>query len=160
VTIKVFLSHQRADSARAAEIATRLRVYHTIDSYLDIIDPYLGRPGEDLANHIRTQMSSCTQLLAVVSYSTKESQWVPWEIGVATEKDFPLATFADYMSPVPEFLATWPYLRNMSDVDKYAAASKGANQRFVQRKATASFGEARREGTMQFYRDIRSQLSR
>lgn len=157
--MRVFLSHQKADSQKAAEIAMRLRTRHGIESYLDVIDPYLGKGGEDLASHIRAQMATCTQLLAVVSYSTKESQWVPWEIGVATEKDFPLATFADYVSAIPEFLAAWPYLRNMDDVDQYAMASKAAARTFAAKRAvTASFSEAQRAGTKTFFSDLRSRL--
>lgn len=106
--IKVFLSHQSSDSATAAHIAQRLRIHHSIDSYLDVIDPFMGRRGEDLAAHIQAEMSKCTQLLAVVSEATKNSQWVPWEIGVATEKSYPLATYlADYAA-APEFLRKWP----------------------------------------------------
>src|SRR6478735_11948042 len=121
--IKVFLSHQSADATTARYVARRLKDRHGIDSYLDVIDPYIGRPGEDLAAHIRAQMGRCTQLLAVVSESTKASQWVPWEIGVATEKDHPLATFSAGGALPPEFLRKWPYLRTDFDLDQYALAS-------------------------------------
>lgn len=156
--MKVFLSHQRVDSQRASEIAARLKIHHQIDSYLDVIDPYLTRPGEDLAKHIRDEMTRCTQLLAVVSYATRESQWVPWEIGVATEKNYPLATFADYSMAIPEFLRAWPYLRSMADVDAYAAASKAASRTRILREATATASEARQKGVETFFSDLRSRL--
>ena len=158
MAIKVFLSHQKADSAKAAEIAQRLINNHGILSYLDVIDPYLGGRGEDLARHIRLEMSKCTQLLAVVSYATKESQWVPWEVGVATEKDFPLATFANYTSAVPEFLKAWPYLRTMEDVDKYAAASKSGQTVYVQKRATMTESAAFRGGSETFFSSLRASL--
>lgn len=103
-------------------------------------------------------MGKCTQLLAVVSYATKESQWVPWEIGVATEKDFPLASFADYTSAVPEFLRSWPYLRTMEDVDKYAEASKRGNHVYIQKRATISESAAFRSGSQTFFSDLRTRL--
>ena len=156
--IKVFLSHQSADSSTAALIARRLKVYHGIDSYLDLIDPYINRNGEDLANHIRTEMSRCTQLLAVVSSATRESQWVPWEIGVATEKEYPLATFSTGNVLPPEFLRKWPYLRTEADVDQYANASKAAASSYTRKRATQSEGTARTGATREFFSILRTGL--
>ena len=158
MAIKVFLSHQRADSAKAAEISARLSSKHGIQSYLDVIDPYLGRPGEELAQHIRDEMGKCSHLLAIVSYATRESQWVPWEIGVATEKDFPLASFANYTSAVPEFLRAWPYLRTLEDVDKYAEAASRGNNDFLQKRATMTESAAFKSGSQTFFSDLRTRL--
>lgn len=157
--IKVFISHQRADSAKAEEIARRLRDYHQIASYLDVIDSKLGYNGEDLAEYIRSQMGACTQLLAVVSQATRASQWVPWEIGVATEKDFPLATFVGTFATVPEFIANWPVLRDMQAVDAYAHASKQANRTYTTRKgAFVTEAAARKDSTRSFYTDLRQRI--
>ncbi|WP_430250434.1 toll/interleukin-1 receptor domain-containing protein [Neorhizobium sp. DAR64860/K0K1] len=157
--IRVFLSHQSADATTAAYVARRLKNLHDIDSYLDVIDPYIGRPGEDLAAHIRAQMGKCTQLLAVVSEATKASQWVPWEIGVATEKDYPLATYAAGNALPPEFLRNWPYMRTDAHLDQYAMASKMARDTFV-RKRSASLSEsvARGSSTSEFYSTLRRGL--
>lgn len=155
--MRVFISHQHADSTLAAQLAARLRVVHQIESYVDVIDPTIAR-GEDLANHIRSRMSGCTQLLAVISYSTRESQWVPWEIGVATEKDFPLATFSSTHSKPPEFLQKWPYLRTQDELDQYARASKSSRMIFESYKSLKSEAEARREGANSFYRALRTSL--
>lgn len=158
--IKVFLSHQSADATTAAYVARRLKDRHGIDSYLDVIDPYIGRNGEDLAAHIRSQMGRCTQLMAVISEATKVSQWVPWEIGVATEKDHPLATFSAGGALPPEFLRKWPYLRTDSDLDQYALASKTARSTFV-RKRSANLTEAAAQGsaTGEFYSLLRRGLN-
>lgn len=158
--IRVFLSHQSADATTAAYVARRLKDRHGIDSYLDVIDPYIGRPGEDLAAHIRAQMGRCTQLLAVISESTKASQWVPWEIGVAAEKDHPLATFSAGGTLTPEFLRKWPYLRTDSDLDQYAIASKTARNTFM-RNYTVNLSEsaAQKSATGQFYSLLRHGLN-
>lgn len=156
--IKVFISHQNTDSQKASEIAYRLRYHHQIDSYLDVIDPYLNRSGDDLATHIRTEMGKCTQLLAVVSTATRESQWVPWEIGVATEKSFPLATFANYTATVPEFLRAWPYLRSMADVDMYANASKRAVDNLRVQKSLHTQDTAMKKAADSFFFDLRRNL--
>lgn len=155
--IKVFLSHQSADSALAVSISRRLWDVHNIDSYLDVIDPNVRR-GEDLADHIQAEMGKCTQLLAVVSEQTRSSWWVPWEIGVATEKDYPLATFSGGSSLPPEYLRKWPYLRNMNDLDHYANASKSGERILVQKRATLNEATARVVSTRNFYSTLRSSL--
>jgi MTH538 TIR-like domain (DUF1863) len=87
----------------------------------------LEKSGPDLADYIRAEMEKCTQLLAVISAKTRESQWVPWEIGVATEKERPLASFVNPHATIPEFLRKWPYLQSLPDVDRYAAVSKSTH---------------------------------
>lgn len=157
--IKVFLSHQSADSVIATQIARRLENVHGIATYLDVIDPYMNRRGEDLAAHIRYEMARCTQLLAIVSESTKASQWVPWEIGVATEKSFPLATYlAGYAAP-PEFLRKWPYLRTEAEIDLYARTSRAAERSYVNKRGgTFTDTAARASSTGEFFSTLRAGL--
>jgi hypothetical protein len=159
--MRVFISHQKQDSEVSAVIATRLKTYHQIDSYLDVIDPFLSKPGEDLADHIRVQMGKCTQLLAVISNATRLSQWVPWEIGVATEKDFPLATYSDTTNSIPEFLQRWPVLTSQTALDQYAIASKSAANAFLMRRATLheTASVSQRTSTRSFYTDLRRRLN-
>lgn len=166
VYMKVFISHQQADSAKATQIAQHLYQFHRIDSYLDVVDPKIGlQQGPELADHVRKQMDTCDSLLAVVSYETAKSQWVPWEIGIATEKDFPLATYADTSLPLPEFLQKWPYIKSLTELDKYARAVN----RMAGRSRTAVLGksysaenlnESLRTTTKEFYRNLRTDLGR
>lgn len=157
--MKIFLSHQKRDSTLSAQIAHRLTVIHGIDCYLDLIDNYIGKSVESLADHLRVEMGKCTQLLAVISPSTSSSQWVPWEVGVATEKDFPLATYSGGHALPPEFLRSWPYLRSDADLDSYARASKQADNTFVRTKQTLTESAARVRSTSEFYSTIRAALS-
>jgi nucleoside 2-deoxyribosyltransferase len=164
--MKVFISHQQADSSKAYEIARYLRIYHSIDSYLDVVDPKIGtQQGPELAEHVRKEMDSCDSLLAVVSSETAKSQWVPWEIGIATEKDFPLATYADTALPLPEFLQKWPYIKSPTELDKYARAVKnmvGRSRTAVLGKSISneSFNEKMQATTKEFYRNLRADLGR
>jgi hypothetical protein len=98
--------------------------------------------------------------MAVVSTNTKGSWWVPWEIGIATEKDYPIATYAGDNITLPEYLKKWPYLATFSDLDTYATASKSADSTFRQRKTYITESEARRAGTREFYRSLRAALRR
>lgn len=164
--MRVFISHQKADSVKAAQIAQHLRTRHAIDSYLDVVDPKIGmHEGPELADHVREQMDKCDSLLAVVSYETAKSQWVPWEIGIATEKEFPLATYADTYLPLPEFLQKWPYITSISELDKYADAVNkmiGRSRTSVLAKSFSleSFNQSNRATTREFYRNLRSSLGR
>lgn len=156
--IKVFLSHKNEDMEVAGAIAFRLRHHHQIDVYLDVIDGNLDKNGPDLADYIRDEMEKCTQLLAVISSKTSESQWVPWEIGVATEKERPLASFINPPAVIPEFLRKWPYLQSLQDVDRYAAVSKSTRilQESTQRRTTASI--AKRTAFREFHTSLKAQL--
>lgn len=156
--MKVFISHQRVDSDIAGTIAARLQVYHDIDSYLDIIDPVASKSGDQLGEYIRKQMSLCSQLMAVVSVATKESWWVPWEIGVATEKDYPICTFARDNTQLPEYLKKWPYLRSQQDIDEYARVSKQSEDSFRLHKSLKTEAAARRTSTENFHSTLRSRL--
>lgn len=156
--MKIFISHQKADSEIAKAVEARLRLKHRIDSYVDIIDTRLTRSGESLGEYLRTEMGNCTQLIAVVSTSTKLSWWVPWEIGIATEKDFPLATYLGDNTPPPEYLQKWPCLRTLGDVDHYAVASTAADNSFRVRKSTLTEDSARRVSTNDFFRTLRASL--
>ncbi|MBY5533630.1 TIR domain-containing protein [Rhizobium leguminosarum] len=154
--MKVFISHKSDDSALAADLGHRLKASHGIEFYLDLIDRELEKNGEDLASHLRTQLGKCTQLLAVISDKTKSSWWVPWEIGVATEKNYPLATYAGGNALPPEYLRKWPYLRSLSDLDLYAAASKIAAPTATRRSMNEE--TARVQSTQQFYSILRRSL--
>ncbi|HTT97796.1 MAG TPA: TIR domain-containing protein [Rhizomicrobium sp.] len=156
--MKVFISHKSVDASIAAAIAARLRSAHDIECYLDVVDPNLSEKGEDLGEYLRSEIGKCSQLIAVVSERTKNSWWVPWEIGIATEKSFPLASFVGDDTAPPKFLAKWPLLKSLADVDKYAAASKAADTDFRVRKAYLAEDTARVRSTHEFYRIIRKSL--
>lgn len=158
--IKVFLSHQLRDAAVAQQIERRLRIFHDIPSYLDVIDPDASKQGDQIADHVKAHLGQCTQLLAVVSEATKLSWWVPWEIGIATEKDYPLATFSGGTTVLPEYLKKWPYLRNDADIDAYANASKAAERDFNTKRSFLAEGVARVRSTKGFYTTLSASLGR
>lgn len=157
--MKVFVSHQQTDTLLAKRIAAHLWESHGISCYLDVIDPYVGNTGPSIGEYVRAQLDSCDQLLAVVSANTKQSWWVPWEIGIATEKDQPIATYAGDNTALPEYLLKWPYLRSIADLDSYAAASRQASTVFRQRRAQQlNESRSRQDSTAEFYRVLRSRL--
>ncbi|TIP72036.1 MAG: TIR domain-containing protein [Mesorhizobium sp.] len=156
--MKIFISHQQTDTALATWIAKRLWIYHTIDSYLDVVDPESSKKGDQLGEHLQDELDKCDQLLAVVSQATKGSWWVPWEIGVATEKDYPIATYASDETSLPEYLKRWPYLRSQQELDIYARIAKTAHETYVNNKRYMTEDVARKSGRRLFYRQLRQLL--
>ena len=122
--MKVFLSHKNEDSEIASRIAHRLRTHHHVNCYLDVFDPHASKTGDDLGDYLRRVLQECTELMAVVSQTTKESWWVPWEIGVAQEKERPITTFAGGQCVLPTYLKKWPYLKTVSELDVYIRVAK------------------------------------
>lgn len=156
--MKVFISHKEQDKLVALRIQQRLAQRHQIDTYLDVIDKALTRSGEDLADYLRTQMASCTHLLAVTSAATRLSSWVPWEVGVATERAMPLATYSDGTRPM-EFLERWPYLMTDTDLDQYAIACRSSEAIYEERaRVGITRSAARSDSVREFYKRLRASL--
>lgn len=129
--IKVFISHKNTDALVAERVARRVRA-NGLNVYLDTIDDALSKDGADLAAHLLKRMGECQQLIAVVSSATKESWWVPWEIGVGAEKGFRMASFSESYVSLPEYLQKWPALHTDHHIDlycKYSTATEGTTTR-------------------------------
>ena len=84
--------------------------------------------------------------------------WVPWEIGVATEKDYPIATYAGDKTSLPEYLKKWPYLQSEQELDVYAKVSKQAHETYVNNKRHLNEEVSRKSGRRLFYRQLREKL--
>src|SRR4051812_40016632 len=115
--MRIFVSHKDTDAELARTVVQALAVSN-VATYLDEFDERLLR-GPQLADHLRSRMASCSHLIAVVSVSTAKSWWVPWEIGVASERTMPLASFTSQPSLLPEYLRSWPYLSQIGDIAAY-----------------------------------------
>lgn len=155
--VKVFISHKKEDAVQAALIAKYLSV-NGLRVYLDAIDLQLEKSGPDLADYIRAQLDECTQLLAVISTQTQASWWVPWEIGVATEKERFLASFISGNATVPDYLAKWPYLRTNADLDVYIRESKRAERDVEDRVQRGQRTTARAYGFRSFHTSLKASL--
>ncbi len=164
---KVFISHKSEDERIAVWIYATLKG-RGVDAYIDKLDPFVNAAkGEELGEYFRRQLQQCTHLMAVISDKTKSSWWVPFEIGIATEREYPLSTFADqgdnYRSypssyrpnfDIPDYLRKWPYLQTASDLDSYIRVLNMMS-------TTAQFSEStgqRRSYTKDFYINLRSYL--
>lgn len=129
---KIFISHKKEDSEQANIIANELRRFG-IDFYLDVLDPRINDSGEELSNYLLDKLNQCSHLLAVLSYNTRLSWWVPFEIGIATEKLYPISTYMSFTSKsnIPEYLWKWPVLRTSEDLNQYIQLLNKTSQAFL-----------------------------
>lgn len=155
--MKIFVSHKKEDAGRAALVASTLRLAgHEV--YIDLIDNDFKRGTTDLAEHLLNRLDSCNSLIAVISTSTKDSWWVPWEIGVATEKDFPLSSFISDGTTPPEYLMKWPILRTVGNLELFARKVKDVEPRVSRLAQTKSFSDAKHASADEFHRDLKQAL--
>jgi TIR domain-containing protein len=84
----VFISHSHLDKDKAREVAGVLQA-SKVDYYLDEEDEELQIADEHhnhgaVVQRIEAGLMACTHLLGLITENTKNSWWVPYEIGSAT----------------------------------------------------------------------------
>ena len=114
--------------------------YHSIPCYIDDIDKELSkrRGKSELTSYLVDKLKKCDTLFAVVTQNTKQSWWVPFEIGTARQLPIIITSYTnlpepsqmDYPIALPEYLLEWPRLRTDKEVDIFAQKyiSQGTSQ--------------------------------
>ena len=119
---RVFVSHYNEDSASAQRIAFWIRDIG-MTAFLDIDDPNLPKKDDaEMADYIKGVINESHGLVAVTSGMTINSWWVPYEIGVADQKDLVLATYILDKINLPSYLRKWPMLSNKENVECWCEA--------------------------------------
>ena len=127
--MKFFISHKQEDAATALLIEMELRK-QGIPAYLDVLDSAVTSSGREMTEHIKEKINDCTDIIVIMSQLTRLSQWVPFEVGIAAQRDLPTATFLRADIQVPEFLEYWPRLKYTSDILKYVAAKREVDMEY------------------------------
>ena len=125
--------------------------------YLDILDFRTTGSGKELTDHIKRNLNDCTDIIVVMSESTRYSQWVPFEVGMSAQNDMPTATFLQENVPLPEFLVYWPRLKQPSDIRKYIAARNEVQREYASKHLFES-AEIRKSQTARFYDVLKQRL--
>lgn len=158
---KVFVSHKKEDATLAEKVARRIRL-NGLETYVDTIDDALLKDGPDLAEHLLRRMGECEQLIAVVSTSTKGSWWVPWEIGVGSEKSFRMASFSETYVTLPSYLEKWPALHTDQHIDQYCQFSKQTeetlNQKIRHALSEDRRVQVRKSTALDFHKQLKAAL--
>ncbi len=149
--MKVFISHKKEDADIAFEVLNSLKSYG-VDAYLDLLEGNLVLKGEELTRHIRKRLNECTDLLVVISEKTKYSWWVPFEVGMSAQKDFPTVNYLKAGVDLPSYLEYWPRLKDTNDLKKYVDTKT-----IVQKSLTETF-EIAESSTEMFYKELKAKL--
>lgn len=159
--MKVFISHKKEDEASALAVQKTL-TNAGVDAYLDVLDKTIENDGEELTKHIQGKLHECTDVIVILSYNTKKSWWVPFEIGMATEKDMPIANYLLSYEELPEYLRYWPRLKNQQDVLKYVETrNKVARQVLLEKSLNHGYFQRTDGGlseTQRFYAELKKNL--
>lgn len=118
--------------------------------------------GEKLTKHIKGKLNECSDILVVMSENTKSSWWVPFEIGMAAQKDLPTVSYLQSGIVLPDYLSYWPRFKCNADIVKYIQArNKVKNQmlnEIYQRRTRFSNVSNGLSETERFYQELKRQL--
>lgn len=129
--MKFFISHKQEDASTALLIEHELELLG-ISAYLDVLDNTVTQSGQEMTAHIKKKINDCTDIIVIMSRLTLASQWVPFEVGIAAQRDLPTATFLRSDVPLPEFLEYWPRLKYSSDIKKYVEVKRQVDLEYAQ----------------------------
>jgi len=107
-----FLSHSTKDDELVDGAILILRNHGAI-VYLDKVDPEMPPyTNDETAETLKTRISQCNKFVLLASKNSKESHWVPWELGIADgEKGMgKIAVFPAVESPLDTNWTTWEYI--------------------------------------------------
>lgn len=86
----IFISHKKEDMVEARETANYI-MDCGVDVFFDENDPVLSNPESNndpikVTNAINNALNKSTHMICIISDKTKESWWVPYEIGFVSNK--------------------------------------------------------------------------
>lgn len=126
----VFISHKSADMDAANAVAEYL-ISNGIDVYLDKMDTGLQKDTKEMnargiVNAINKALKRSTHILVLVSDQTKESWWVPYEVGYAKngEKKIASALLVGYIDDFPDYLKIEKTIKSPEGFKLYAEELK------------------------------------
>lgn len=155
--MKVFISHKNEDALVALQVCNALKSAGA-DSYLDVLDNNIAQDGEKLTKHIREKLRECTEIIVVLSSRTKTSWWVPFEIGMAAEKDMPIVNYLTSEETLPSYLSYWPRLKTLQDISKYVAARRKVANETRTLYESIYRADSRKSETERFYAELKKNL--
>ena len=152
--MKVFISHKKEDSVQALLMKMAFE-RNSVEAYLDVLDNSINLGGKELTEHIKNQLNSCTDIIVIMSNKTKDSWWVPFEIGMSAQVDMPTATFLSGDVLLPSYLSYWPRLKTTEDVKKYVSVRKRVSAEIMSRYGMSS---RKKEEVHLFYETLKREL--
>jgi hypothetical protein len=168
----IFLSHKQEDGEKARKIHEYLTANQVI-CYLDCLDDAVSSQ-KDITEYLIEKIGECSHLMVVVSQdNTRKSWWIPFEIGIATEKKKRIVSYyisEDMQGHNPllpgfnveeiEFLKDWPVLKNRA-IDGGSGINEEDLNKFIgvyKRDASVDRAESEEERDISSPGDFHGQL--
>ena len=123
----VFISHSRVDKEKARGVARALQASN-VDYYFDENDeePQVADERDDhlkVVQCIENGIKICSHLLGIVTENTKESWWVPYEIGSANGRGRVCAHLIDReVNRLPSYIRVAQVLTTRGDLRRWLAS--------------------------------------
>lgn len=158
----VFISYRHADANLATGIYNRLRA-SGISTYLDKFDG-ASQTTDNITQVITQRIKESTHLLAVVSDTTSQSWWVPFEIGEATITERRIATYQAGYSSLPEYLEKWPIMTHERHLDlfinSYWEEGQSIRNRVLNESKDAYGRQREKPSADNFHKSLKSNIQR
>lgn len=85
-TFDVFLSYSSKDKDILPSAINFLSQYH-VNVYIDIADEALPeKPSPETGKMLKNRICEARKFIVLISENSKDSKWIPWELGIADEK--------------------------------------------------------------------------
>lgn len=85
-TFHVFLSHSTKDQAKLPSVINFLSKYG-VNVYIDKSDKELPqKTSPETGEKLKKRIYEAKKFIVLVTQNSKESKWIPWELGIADEK--------------------------------------------------------------------------
>lgn len=116
----VFLSHRTKDDD-LADIVAKCIQREGLTVFLDSEHLNPTQDGPEMGDAIKSCVGRSFALMALLTDNTKESWWVPFEIGIATTMEKYLSTYTKYMQGAdkPSYLEKWPQVSSHSQLHEW-----------------------------------------
>lgn len=150
----VFLSHRKADKASALKIYAYLEA-NKINCYIDEVDEALQR-SKNITDVIMSRISACSHLIAIMSYNTSGSWWVPFEVGVASEADRRICSYKIDSVNLPEYLDIWPIMTRPEHLAEYVRLYNNDRSVILEKSESSRAAYASVQSSGDFHRMLKS----
>lgn len=121
----MFISHVTYYDEVAREIGRYLSKVVGVDIYLALQDPYLARAvnrhdHKRIVEHIEEGIRNSTHLLGLLGEKTRDSWWVPFELGAARQRNKPIGYLVlEEIDELPSFLRIADRIEDDVDLRKW-----------------------------------------
>lgn len=150
----VFLSHRKADKVSALKIYAYLEA-NKIKCYIDEFDEALQR-SKNITDVIMSRISSCSHLMAIMSYNTSGSWWVPFEVGVASEADRRICSYKIDGVSLPEYLDIWPIMTKPEHLAEFVRLYNNDSSVLLEKSESFRAAYASVQSSGDFHRMLKS----